>query len=214
MQSKPEYLKSLSLAALTVILTAVTGVMGAVPLRLSRNSLDRRRFVMSGIGLSVGFYYLKMEVYALLILSLFVLVGTFKEFENRNFHIFKSGLSSVLISSAVFVISFFTWAQIHQIVWRTWLQEKADLVIAQLGALGGDKAIKVTASDLVAQVPSAIVIFMLIGLALSLIMDKQRKLNQPLIHFKIPNVFVWGFIASAFAANSIRTAPYSSLQGK
>jgi hypothetical protein len=93
-------LKALTLLVWSLVLTTLTGVLGAAPLKVLKaiGQSPRRVFWGLTLTLAVGLLLSPFKGLGLLYLCLVVLIGLYTDLEERGQSVLYAGFSSVLVS--------------------------------------------------------------------------------------------------------------------
>lgn len=196
--------KSLLLILWTIAVTAMTLILGAVPMRAARLSFGRSLFWLVHIGLAFFMWELGWESLAGSILVLTVLVGSYREFELFRFSSFFAGLAAVTTSFLVVGTGFCIWALNISGHWYDRLNDSIQQLMDKMILVNLSAEMPITVDDLISQIPSGVMIALILALALSLIMERWMlrfvKLTPlrggELVQFKLPDICVWFFIGS------------------
>lgn len=202
---KQANLKRVSLLVLwTVILSALTAVLGAVPLKTLRQIVGQGPYWLICVCLIAVSAGLGLLPLALILGINTLLVGCFKEFEEREFDLRQSAGFAILITALLFTSGFYVWTSIVGKGWLTQILTFVEALLTQAQAIKVDFLREVKAQDIVAQAPSAVFIYMIMALGLALIFEKRvskwMKISyshrEKLADFHTPDAVIWIFIAS------------------
>lgn len=190
------------LAAWSVLLTALTGVLGGIPLRGLRLAAGGWAYwtvsLVAAVGLALaGWWFL-----AALFFALVMVVGIYTDLEDRGYSLSASGFASVLITSLGLAGGFGLWAAFRGPTWPGILANQIETYLASIP--GWSEKIQIEAKDVVAQLPSLTVVSLMIGLFLALLFQKRilalagtvRFVPQRLSRFTVPDFFIWVLIAA------------------
>lgn len=194
------FYKHLLLLLWSVLLTALTVVLGAIPLRAMRQ----------GLG-SLGFWLLVLPAVILLMifnwwflagtfLTLAIMVGLFTELEERGQSLITSSMASIGITSLVIFGAVAFWISHHGPSWQVGLTGVIETYMAQATKAGAK--IPFEAKDILQQIPSLIVLIQAMALFLSLIFQRRtfqmsglkRAVYHKLQEFRLPDWFIWVFL--------------------
>ncbi len=194
---------SLVLTAWSVLLTALTGILGGVPLRGLRLALGPTGFWIMTASAAVGLGVAGWWFLALLYLSLVVVIGLFSEMEERGYTLVAGGLWSVVITSLMLAAGFAFWVSHQGSSWQSVLIGRMETYLTSIP--GWAEKVGVEAKDLLVQVPSVIVVVLTLGLFMSLLFQRRMAViagshHRGPIHrlnrFVVPDAFIWVFILS------------------
>lgn len=208
MQRPVSFMRAPLLIFWTIILSLFTAVLGAAPLRVLRQTVGQGPYWLISIclvGLSIGLNWLPL---ALILGANAVLVGSFTEFEERDFNLRQSAGFSVLITVLLLSSGFYVWTSLIGKAWFSQVIAAVEGFLVQAQTMKIDFLAQVKAQDIVVQLPSAVFIFMIVSLGLALILESRfsRWVNvritkkEKLTDFSAPDVIVWLFIVSLLGA--------------
>jgi hypothetical protein len=187
-----------------ILLSAFTAVLGAAPLKVLRTKMGSGPFWLLGVCLVAGSTAAGWYPLAALLVIQVLIIGTFAEFEERDFTLRQSAAFSVLLTTLIMCSSFYIWTAF---VGKAWLAQLTALVNSYLdraASLNITVLSEVKAAELVVQIPSALVIFVMLSLGLALIFERVisnwagvfYRRREKLTEFTAPDVVVWMFIFS------------------
>ncbi len=191
-----------------VLLSALTAVFGAAPLRVLRSSLGSSLYWIVGVaivGLCLSF---KWPALAAVFAAQVILVGVFAEFEERDLNLKTSSLLAVTLTSVLAFSLFYLWTAIVGKGWLATLVGAVTPVVDQAKAMKLGVFAELKPQDLISQLPSATVIFLIVSLALALLFEKRLSRwaqvrpsrKEKLTDFSAPDFFIWCLIASLLGA--------------
>lgn len=190
-------------------MTALTFVLGAVPLKSLRRGAGRLTYWSLGLGISAVLFALQLHLFAAAFLSMVVLIGLFSEFEELHLNLQTSAFFALLITSMLALGGFAIW--IYS-VGPAWNQMVLAALQASLDPLGRfSEALKVDYNELMLQLPSLALILWTVALYLSVLLEGRltapssepippSKFREELAQFRAPDAIVWIFIASVLGA--------------
>lgn len=207
------------LAAWSVLLTALTGVLGGIPLRGFRLAAGGWAYwtvsLTAGVGLVLGGWWFL----AALFMSLVTVVGIYTDLEDRGYSLSASGFASVIITSLGLAGGFGLWAAVRGPTWPGVLVNQIETYLNSIP--GWTEKIQIEAKDIVAQLPSLTIVSLMIGLFLALLFQKRimslagmaRIVPQHLSRFAVPDFFIWTLIASLAGIFLGRSHPWAMAVG-
>jgi hypothetical protein len=205
---KNKSLKVLLLLMWTLILAVFTAVLSAAPLKAVRTSLGSALFWVCGGALTTLAVIVHWYPIAFVIGAQTVLVGAFVEFEEHGFTLRQSSIISVLIATLSGASSFYLWSAITKHNWFQVLTGWISEFLTQAANLKVQIFDGLKPETLVYQIPSAIVIFLMLSLAFALIFERMiskwagltihRK--EKLTEFSNPDILVWVCTAALLGA--------------
>ena len=201
--------KFIGLISLIAVLTAFTGILAAVPMRVSRRVYGRVPFWFSSIALAAAFLAMHAMDKGVLTLLLTVLVGVYAEVEEHGEGVFVSGLTAVCLSLGLTAVAATLWLMRSGSSLIAQTKAYAVSMIEEMAKVNPD--VQIDVETLIRTMPSAIVLTLVLALGISLIWDRvvsaffriQRapeSVGEALRAFSLPDVFVWLTIAAIFAA--------------
>lgn len=212
MLMKP-FSKYILLILLATVLAVTTFVFGALPMRVLRRGYGRTPFWM---GLMIASLLVGVFVslsYGLLILALTVAVGVFAEIEDHGGEVFTSGFAATMAAIGLSVLAVGMW--IHQTKGHLLEDVRSELVplVDKIATMNSSAVVSV--DSVIQQLPSGLVIGVIIAIAISLIAEarmmawfglvvQKRPAGAPeslrLSSFRVPDVFIWLSIVAIFGA--------------
>ena len=201
--SKRVVFRSSFLALWAVVMTTITVVLGAPPLRILRLVMGRALYWVSVVGLGLILFGVGWKALALLFLMLAVLVGFYSDLLEREWTPLSSGAVSLSVTTMFGGIGFGLWMALQGQGWYPNLVETIKSSFGKSPILNG--GLKVSIEDLLLQAPSGFVVLMIVAIALLLLMEPRLKewaglesgtSLQHLKEFRLPDIFVWITIAT------------------
>ena len=204
--ARRKFFSVMMLACWSVLLTALTGVMGSIPLRGLRLAAGSVLYWIIGLSaaalLGVGGWWML----GLLLVGMITVVGLFSEFEERGHDLVESSFGAVIITSLMLAGTFAFWVSQQGANWSTALLTKVETSLATIP--GWTEAVKIETKDILLQMPSAVVVVLVMGLFLSLLFQRRVMLMvgmrshriYRLNKFAVPDPFIWVLIAGVAGA--------------
>lgn len=197
---------SLLLTAWSVLLTALTGILGGVPLRGLRMAMGPTGFWALTLVATALLAIANWWMLALLYLSLVMVIGLFSELEEHGFTLVAGGAWSVVITSLMLGGGFAFWVSHQGSAWPSALIGKVESYLS--GIPGWTDKVGIEAKDLVLQVPSLVVVVLTLGLFMALLFQRRMAVlnggHRGPVHrlnrFAVPDAFIWVFILSVAGA--------------
>lgn len=190
------------------LLSAFTIVFGAAPFRVLRQLLGSGPFWLLGLGLTILSISGDMFFLSLILFMQTVLVGTFAEFEERNFTLRQSSGFSILLTTLVFCLGVYGWSIFTGKNGLLQLDHFVTLILERAKAMNFEFLKDIQVRDVIVQLPSAVLIFIILSLGSALVFE--RRLSQwagvkmvrreKLSDFSAPDFVVWCFIFSLLGA--------------
>lgn len=195
--------RSSFLALWALVMTTITVVLGAPPLRILRLVMGRGLYWVSVVGIGLVLFGFGWKALALLFVLLAMLVGFYSELLENKWSPLSSGAVALSLTTMMGGVGFGMWVVRQGQGWHGHLVESIQKSFGQSPLLNG--GLKVSVEDLLLQAPSGFVVLMMVALALLLVMEPRLKewaglekgtSLQYLKEFRLPDVFVWITIAS------------------
>jgi len=205
-----------------ILLSAFTAVLGAAPLRVLRELIGHNLFWLVGTILAAAFFMLGWYPLSAVIAVQFILIGSYAEFEDRDFTLRQAAGLSVLLTALFLTSCFYTWTAFTGKGWLAQVVQYVQTYLDKARALNMQFLAEVKAQEIVVQIPSAIVIFLILSLGLGLIFEKsvsawaqvQATRREKLSDYTIPEFMVWVLIFAllgAFAQHGVKVVEAVSL---
>ncbi|MFV3407723.1 DUF2232 domain-containing protein [Bdellovibrio bacteriovorus] len=192
--------KFITISSLSILLSMLTVVMGAPLLRVLRKTYGPVAFWILGIVVTGAAWLLNAQPLALFLGSVWMTLGAYMEMEQRGLGWWISGLLSVFVGSVAAGLGILgafkrnginTYAEVQGLV------EKFAQKVQEM-----NPAVKMDPGVLMQQVPSAVVIILVLALGLGLIFERRvfSWLNLPrekiasqlkLLEYRLPDYFIW-----------------------
>ena len=191
----------------SLVLSSVTVILGAVPLRALVISLGSKRFcflmgVLFFSLISFGLWSMATVFSSLVTLSV---VGY--ELQSRGKGIFSSGSLAVI---SAFSVGGFVQAVSHGFNWQSFFtvaNQQVQNFMVQVKSI--NPKLEVESVEILQQVPSVLIILLVFAFALSLVFEsrfsffmdgssskRQGDFQKILNQFKVPDVLVWALLVS------------------
>ncbi len=205
-----------------VILSAFTAVLSGAPLKVLRTLVGPAAYWMVGFALAFTTWGLHLYPLAFIIVTQTILVGAYCEFDERDFSIRQSALLSLVLTALVISSTFYLWVAIRGKNWLGTLTDWMSQFLLKATALNIQILDGVKPEMLIAQIPSAILIFLILSLAFSLVFEKTIskwaglpiKRREKLSDFSVFDAMIWLFIVSllgTFAQTGVKSLEIVSL---
>ena len=188
-----------------VVLTALTYVLGATPLKVLRERLGRPAYWLTGVSLSAAMFAApaaSVQGLGLAFLSLVVLVGTFAELEETGLSLAASVLFTLLINGLVVGGVFALWIFLFGPGWTLAVQSLLEDGFKPVAELNPN--LQLNYASILGQLPSIVLILWLGALYLALLLEGRlggtKTYRTQLAEFRLPDAGVWVFIAALLGA--------------
>lgn len=200
-----KWMKAVTLLLWSFVLTALTVFLGAAPLKVFKDLVGRVLYWGLGLGIGAALLLTPWKTLGIIFIGLVVLMGIFSDLEERGHGVFYSAVCSTLVTALLGSGAFAMWIYRVGNVWRELLQTQVDKVLAPAKQIAG---LSLDTSSILAQLPSGILIVLMLSLFFAVLLEDRirsllflgRGVNHHLIAFRIPDSFVWMFIAALLAA--------------
>ncbi|KHD87275.1 MAG: hypothetical protein OM95_15520 [Bdellovibrio sp. ArHS] len=192
--------KFITISSLSILLSMLTVVMGAPLLRVLRKTYGPVAFWILGLVVTGAAWLLNAQPLALFLGSVWMTLGAYMELEQKGVGWWISGLASVAIGSAAAGLGLFGALQKNGINTYAEVQKLMEQFSGQVQKM--NPAVKLDPAILVQQIPSAIVILLIIALGVGLIFERRvfSWLNLPrekiasqlkLLEYRVPDFVIW-----------------------
>lgn len=200
MSEKSSPQKFITISSISIVLSMFTVVMGAPLMRVLRKSYGPVAYWTAGAAISALFWFLKAEPLAIFTGSIWMTLGVYGEFEQRGFGWWVSGLASVFVGATAGSWGIFKLFQMNGVHTFADLQKAVEEFAQKIQAV--NPSVKVDTTMLAQQIPSAIVIMLVLALGLGLIFEKRvfSWLKMPrekvstqlkLLDYRVPDFVIW-----------------------
>jgi hypothetical protein len=177
-----------------------TVVMGAPLMRVLRKSYGPKAYWIFGLVVSVLLWLLKAEPLAVFVASVWMTLGAYGELEQRGLGWWVSGLLSVLLGAAVGGLGAYQVMKVNGIHTIADMQVVVDEFAQKVQSVNPE--VKIETTQLLQQIPSAIVVILVIALGLGLIFEKaafswlrlprEKMASQlKLLDYRVPDFMIW-----------------------
>ncbi|WP_413576432.1 DUF2232 domain-containing protein [Bdellovibrio sp. HCB290] len=192
--------KFITVSSLSILLSMMTVVFGAPLLRVLRQAYGPWAFWILGLFVTGAAWLLNAQPLAMFIGSVWMTLGVYNELEQRGLGWWKSGILSVLLGTGAASISLYGAFKVNGINTYAEVQKLVEQFTEQIQKM--NPAVKLDASVLMQQVPSAIAITLILALGVGLIFERRvfSWLNLPrekiasqlnLLEYRLPDFFIW-----------------------
>jgi hypothetical protein len=192
--------KFITVSSLSILLSMMTVVFGAPLLRVLRQAYGPWAFWILGLVVTGAAWLLNAQPLAMFIGSVWMTLGAYNELEQRGLGWWLSGILSVLLGTGAASISLYGAFKVNGINTYAEVQKLVEQFTEQVQNM--NPAVKLDASVLMQQIPSAIAITLILALGVGLIFERRvfSWLNLPrekiasqlkLLEYRVPDVFIW-----------------------
>lgn len=209
MNPRPQPMRNMFLILWSVLMTALTYVLGAAPLRVMRIKLGRVGYWAAGLAISAGFYAGGLKLMAISYLSLVVLMGVFDELEEVGLSFMVSGFFTLLINCLLGAGAFAMWVSVTGANWSQKLLSFLELTLKPITDM--NPHFPINFSEIMLQLPSVVVMLWMGALYLAVLQERRLSglparpsgspdMRSQIAEFRVPDVVVWIFIGSLLGA--------------
>lgn len=188
------------LISVSFILSILTVVMAALPLKLIRSAYGFFAYLLASlfiIGIAV---LLKLPLLVVSLIGVVTMLGLYSEFESRKVNWIWSGFVSLLVGSGALWGALEVWMKMEGWNLTSKFNEQIEKFLSQIATINPNTGI--TAEAILIQMPSVVVSGLLIALALSITFEKRFLVSLKLLRlhpfgnvkpkeFRVPDLFVW-----------------------
>lgn len=194
-------LKYILLLGLSALLSSLTIVFGAVPMRMVRRSFGRWPYWLGHAAVVAAMFALGFSAFSLLVLALVFMTGAYTEVEEHGGAVFASGLGGVLAGLGAGAVALGAKLYVHKAALLNELRAQIAPLVDRMAQLN-PKA-QITIDTVLQQLPSGFVITLMIALSFALIWERRlltwSKLQEQkegvhtvgLRSFQVPGATVW-----------------------
>jgi len=192
--------KFITISSLSILLSMLTVVLGAPLLRVLRKAYGPWAFWVLGLAVTGAAWLLNAQPLALFLGSVWMTLGAYMEMEQRGLGWWFSGLASVALGAAATAAGVFGAFNKNGINTYAEVQKLAEQFSQQVQQM--NPAVKLDPAILVQQIPSAVVIILIVALGVGLIFERRvfSWLNLPrekiasqlkLLEYRVPDYVIW-----------------------
>lgn len=199
-------LKFILISTLSILLSLLTMVMGAPLIKVIRKAFGPLVFWTFGVVVVGLFWLAKIPSVSVLIGSLWMTLGAYYEMETRGWSIAKSSIWAIAAGAGtLFATGFYELSKTGSSFESEFAKVAAELAkkIQQV-----NPAVVIDPAELAQQIPSAIIVMLVLSLGMALIFEKKvfTWFNLPaekadfrvnLLEFKVPDFILWITMVSA-----------------
>lgn len=193
----------------SVVMTALTFVLGAPPLRLLRVRLGRLGFWIFGAAVATALYAAGGQSVGVGYFSLILLIGIYSELEDSGLSFMVSAFFTLLINSLLGAGAFALWVSRTGPKWSQQILGFLETVLKPLVEL--NPKIQINYYDLMLQLPSVILLLWMAALYLATLLESRlnggesasrhgTETRAQLAEFRLPDPVIWVFILSLLGA--------------
>lgn len=199
-------------SALGILLSYAFVFLAVLPLRHLRLTFGRKAFLLTSILGSVGILGAGLWQWALVYASLCVLVGLYRELEEKRVSIFLASSIAIVSTAAINLFALATYTAYQGLELENLLAEKAQPLLLQLQQVPRFK--ETNLESVLWYLPSALVITLMLVVFVSLTIGQRgSKQMARLKSFSLPDWAIWVFIGSLAATFIPSPEPMTALVG-
>lgn len=192
----------------SLLLTALTGVMGLAPLRAFRYIVGALPFFFITLVTASIFWTLKIPSMAVGFFILSIMTFMMVEAEEGGFTHVGSAAVAVLGGALITAFGFLMWVRTLGPDWLKLAKNKFEIQANAILELSQASATKISAADLFAQTPSIVICSLIIAAALGLVFEKPifswakiaKSKGKSLTSLKLPDFLIWTTIVGLLLA--------------
>ncbi len=188
------------LGTVGLLMCSATFILGAAPLLSLRSYFGRQQFFLVSFALALGTALSGHYFLMALFLGQVLLVGIYSELELQGLGYAVSALLSLLLVSGLTALAGGAYVHLTHSNMMAILQERAKEVLDNIHRL--NSGVNLDVDYLVAQVPSGIVVSLILSLAFAILLERsiggfigarlEKKPNYySLLSFELPDVCIW-----------------------
>ncbi len=192
--------KYLTITAISVLLTMLTVVMGAPLMRLLRKAYGSKAYWMGGLIVTGVLWFVKAEPLAMFVGSVWMTLGVYDELEQKGLGWWVSGLTSILAGASTGALTAYGIFVKNGIQTFVEVQKAVDEFARRIESV--NPKVKVDTETLLQQIPSAVIIILILALGLGLIFERRVFiwLKMPrvkiasqlkLLEYRVPDYMIW-----------------------
>jgi hypothetical protein len=209
-------LRSLGLVLSAVFLSLFTVVFSSVPLLLLRRLGGSGMYWILSLTAGLALVLSGQMLFWAPFLSIVILVGLYAELEASGLKMEAAALGSLAGASGFAIANILALRRVSGFDLSGFVERAVTEFVARLHSM--EPSLKVDASALVPQVPSALLIFLMFSIWVALIFDRRLKLqqetSQDLSQFSVPDSFIWLFLLSIVASFFDFNSPLAKMIGE
>lgn len=192
--------KFITISSLSILLSMLTVVLGAPLLRVLRKAYGPLAYWILGLLVTGAAWLLNAQPLALFLGSVWMTLGAYMEMEQKGFGWWISGLLSLSAGSLATGLGIFMALKINGINTYAEVLKLVETFSRRVSEM--NPAVKLDPEILAQQIPSAIVIVLMLALGLGLIFERRvfSWLNLPhekissqlkLLEYRVPDYLIW-----------------------
>lgn len=201
---KPSFSRFLAVLISATLMTILVAILGAPLLRVLRNVFGPLKYWLAGVVMTALLLAAGPATLTLgfLLLSFWVTIGVYQEFEEQGHGNFWTACLSVGLGSLVILLGPYIWAQALGLNLIENLKVSVEEVAKQLLQGKSLSEFGLTAEGIIGQIPSMVIGIEIAALAFALMLDRkfavlmglryERIASQMrLLEFRLPDFMIW-----------------------
>ena len=202
-------IKYILLIMMAALLSPSTVILGALPMRVLRRSYGRLPYWAGMLATAAVISAAGVPFWGLILLALTVATGVYAEIEEQGGSAFLSGFGGILTAVGVSVLSVGAWVYTTGSHLLAEVRAQVAPMVASLTQVNTG-APAITVDQVIQELPSGIVVALMVALAIALIgesklrnalrLSSERPEGQPLKSFRVPDALVWAVILTVLGA--------------
>jgi hypothetical protein len=192
----------------SLVLTALTGLLGFAPLRFLRAQIGGARFLFLALAASALLLGLKLPMMALAFLITAAMVLAFSEAADGGFSLGVSASIGLLTGTTVLVLAGAFAIRAMGPTWLDLIRNQIDAQIARMAEMNFISSTVLTSESVFRQLPSVFFCLLMVGLGTGLILEvpyfrtssRSTGYTGRLTDFRVHPAFVWAVIGALLLA--------------
>lgn len=200
MKKSQPFHKLITVSSFAILLSMTTVILGAPFLRTLRSFYGPKIYWSFGFVVSGVAWLLSAQPLAIFISSVWMTLGVYTEFERKGMGWWSAGLTGVSAGAVTAALGIGGGFGMHGINTIDELNRLVEQFVQQVQTM--NPAVKLDPSVLVQQIPSGVIVILIIALAMGLIFERNVSswLNLPhekvssqlkLLEYRVPDYFIW-----------------------
>jgi hypothetical protein len=206
---KEEWSKLAFTSILGVILSYAFVFLAALPIRYLRLNFGRKVFIASSVACGSGLVMFGLWQWAIVYLSISILIGLYRELEECRVSIFAAGAWAVGLTALSSSLILLAYTKLSGLGIKGFLLEKASPIYEQMKDM--PRFQETSINTFLWYLPSGLVITLMLVLFVSLTVGRHTLHNEDssagLVQFRLPDWMIWFFIG-ALGLSFIPQEPY------
>lgn len=200
MKKSQPFHKLITVSSFAILLSMTTVILGSPFLRILRSFYGPKIYWSFGFVVSGAAWLLNAQPLAIFISSVWMTLGVYTELERKGMGWWSAGLTGVSAGAVTAASGIGGAFGMHGINTIDELNRLVEQFVQQVQTM--NPAVKLDPSVLVQQIPSGVIVILIIALAMGLIFERNVSswLNLPhekvssqlkLLEYRVPDYFIW-----------------------